>query len=93
MHRAAASPPRRPRTPEFDSTLASPHDVATTHRCPGEAPAIALLTSAVEELAHGLQYDVPPQNLRVRLDRSPTLAASGFVMSGVRPRREGGAPV
>jgi fatty-acid peroxygenase len=70
----------------FDLIPQGAGDVATTHRCPGEDPAIALLTAAVDELAHGLDYDVPTQDLRVRLDRFPTHPASGFVMRAVRLR-------
>lgn len=77
----------RARTPTaFDLIPQGAGDVATTHRCPGEDPAIALLTAAVDELAHGLQYEVPTQDLHVRLDRFPTHPASGFVMRDVRLR-------
>ncbi|MEI7036210.1 cytochrome P450 [Fulvimonas yonginensis] len=59
-------------------------EVALTHRCPGENPAIALLMVAVGELANALRYTVPPQDLRYRLDRLPSRPASGFVMADVR---------
>jgi fatty-acid peroxygenase len=68
----------------FDFVAQGGGDVAAGHRCPGENPAIALLMTAIGGLACGLRYEVPPQDLRYRLDRFPALPSSGFVMSNVR---------
>jgi len=53
------------------------------HRCPGEWLTIALVGQLVRLLCRTLRYDVPAQDLRVRLDRMPALPESGFVMRGV----------
>jgi fatty-acid peroxygenase len=60
--------------------------VETTHRCPGEPATIDLMKAAVLLLATSMDYDVPPQDLRIDLARMPARPESGFVMSGVRPR-------
>ena len=59
-------------------------DLERGHRCPGEWTTIALLRVAVQVLAVDLDYAVPEQDLRVRLDAMPALPASGFVVTGVR---------
>jgi fatty-acid peroxygenase len=53
------------------------------HRCPGENPSIALLMAAVRELVR-LDYEVPPQDLRYRMNRFPSIPESRFVMRSVR---------
>ncbi|QUS34958.1 cytochrome P450 [Falsirhodobacter algicola] len=53
-------------------------DVATTHRCPGEAATLALMESAVRMLCCEMSYDVPPQDLSVAMDRIPAQPASGM---------------
>lgn len=55
------------------------------HRCPGENPSIALLTAAVRGLLE-LEYEVPPQDLRYRMNRFPSIPESRFVMRAVRLR-------
>jgi fatty-acid peroxygenase len=60
---------------------------ADGHRCPGEEPTVDLIAEAVRLLTTSMTYDVPPQDLRVDLRRMPALPQSGFVMTGVRPRR------
>lgn len=59
---------------------------AQGQRCPGETIAIELATSALRLLAGAIDYDVPPQDLTVSLERVPALPASGFVMANVRRR-------
>ena len=59
-------------------------DVATTHRCPGEALTIELMKTATRLLSRTLAYDVPPQDLSMSLSRIPALPASRFVVERVR---------
>ncbi len=54
-------------------------------RCPGETIAVELTKSALRLLAGAIDYDVPPQDLTVSLERMPALPASGFVIANVRP--------
>jgi fatty-acid peroxygenase len=65
-------------------------DHAQQHRCAGEWITIELLRAATAFLAGSIQYQVPPQDLRVDLARFPTRPASGFVMSEIE-RRPGAA--
>lgn len=51
--------------------------VERSHRCPGEAATLALMTSAVRMLCRETSYDVPPQDMRVDLRRTPAQPASG----------------
>ncbi|MBC9714396.1 cytochrome P450 [Streptomyces sp. TRM66268-LWL] len=52
-------------------------DPSTGHRCPGEDVVIALLSTLAPRLA-SLDYEVPPQNLRISLRRIPAHLPSGF---------------
>ena len=54
------------------------------HRCPGEWATIALTGLLARLLAVELRYEVPEQDLRIRLNRMPALPASGFVLARVR---------
>jgi fatty-acid peroxygenase len=54
-------------------------DVATGHRCPGEAVTLSMLRVAVRTLA-GVSYELPPQDLSVDLSRMPTRPRSGVVV-------------
>lgn len=54
------------------------------HRCAGEWLTIKLMEQVLNFLVNELEYDVPPQNLEVKLSRFPTLPESGFVMEKVR---------
>jgi fatty-acid peroxygenase len=66
------------RPPDPDSLIPQGGgDAATGHRCPGERVAIELIKVSAALLA-GLDYDVPAQDLGVRLSRMPTLPRSGF---------------
>ncbi|MFF9242279.1 cytochrome P450 [Streptomyces sp. NPDC014801] len=57
-------------------------DPATNHRCPGEGLTIGLLKALALRLA-GLEYTVPPQDLRISLRRVPARVADGFVVRDV----------
>jgi fatty-acid peroxygenase len=56
----------------------------TGHRCAGEWLTVRLLTTATRVLGQQLDYDVPPQDLRVSHRKVPALPNSGFVISDVR---------
>lgn len=58
-------------------------DPVRGHRCPGERVTVGLLESLALRLA-GLEYAVPPQDLRIPLHRVPTRPRSGFAVTGVR---------
>jgi fatty-acid peroxygenase len=60
--------------------------VETSHRCPGERITVALMAEAVRLLTTAMDYDVPEQDLRVRLDRVPARPADGFRIANVRER-------
>jgi fatty-acid peroxygenase len=55
-----------------------------THRCPGEWLTVELMHVAARFLRDELDYDVPPQDLRLRPSRMPPRPESGFV---IRPRK------
>jgi fatty-acid peroxygenase len=54
-------------------------DVATGHRCPGEAVTLTMLAVATRALAR-TPHTVPPQDLGYDLSRIPTLPRSGVVL-------------
>jgi fatty-acid peroxygenase len=54
------------------------------HRCAGEWVTIELLNVAVQVLARELEYELPPQDLQVRLDRMPARPESGVALAAVR---------
>lgn len=54
------------------------------HRCAGEQITVQLMKLAVRLLVTKIAYNVPRQDLRVRLSRIPTLPSSRFVIEGVR---------
>lgn len=56
-------------------------DVATGHRCPGEAVTLTMITEAVRALA-GVTGDLPGQDLGHDPSRMPTRPRSGVLMSG-----------
>ncbi len=53
------------------------------HRCAGEAVTVSLLAAAVRFLVRSIRYQVPEQDLGVRLDRIPARPESGFVIEQV----------
>lgn len=56
------------------------------HRCAGEWITIELMKVAANFLAGGMDYEVPPQDLRIDYGRLPALPQSRFVIRSVRPR-------
>lgn len=50
------------------------------HRCPGELATIAIMSEAVQQLRHGMEYAVPEQDLRIHLGRMPALPESGLLL-------------
>ncbi len=62
-------------------------DVRTGHRCPGEDVSVVLARVAIETLARETRYDVPEQDLSIKLSHIPARPRSGFVMENVRVLR------
>jgi fatty-acid peroxygenase len=54
-------------------------DPRTTHRCPGEQLTVALLSALAVRLAR-LRFDVPEQDLAIRLHRIPARPAGGVLL-------------
>lgn len=61
-------------------------DHAEGHRCPGEWATNDLLAQAHQVLTQRIRYDVPEQDLRVRLSRIPAQPESGLVIRDVERR-------
>lgn len=61
---------------------------ATGHRCPGEWITLALMTMAARVLTTRLDYNVPPQDLRIDDTRLPAIPRSRFVIKDIRVRAE-----
>ncbi|MGY2066639.1 cytochrome P450 [Blastococcus sp. SYSU DS0619] len=55
------------------------------HRCPGEPMTRLLIAEAIRQLTRSMRYRVGVQDLSISLRRLPTLPASRFVISDVRP--------
>ena len=53
------------------------------HRCPGEGITVALMKLALRQLTGHLHYSVPPQDLRIQIDRLPALPFDRFVIQGL----------
>jgi fatty-acid peroxygenase len=70
----------------FDFIPQGGGDPATGHRCPGEDITIALMKVAVNLLTKSMTYDVPEQDLEIKLNRMPALPRSRFRMTNVRRR-------
>jgi len=68
----------------FDLVPQGGSDHATGHRCAGEWVTIDIMATAVRALVRDMDYEVPPQDLRVSTTRMPTAPASGFVLRDVR---------
>jgi fatty-acid peroxygenase len=54
------------------------------HRCAGEWLTIELVKRAVRLLTIGMRYEVPEQDLTIRLSRMPAIPRSRFVIRGAR---------
>lgn len=68
----------------FDFVPQGGGPVASTHRCPGEAVTVGLMTETVRLLTRRMSYTVPPQNLTVDHSRIPSLPRSGIRMERIR---------
>jgi fatty-acid peroxygenase len=68
------------RDPGFSFAPQGAGDHATTHRCPGEAATVALLTETVGLLAADPVWRLPPQDLSVSLARLPARPRHGVRM-------------
>lgn len=67
-------------------------DAATGHRCPGERATVAIMQTALLELAR-LDYYLPEQDLSIALTHFPALPKSGFRIGLLPPvRARGGGP-
>lgn len=58
-------------------------DHESNHRCAGEWLTIAVMEAMLLTLVRDIKYDVPPQDLRLKLSRMPALPESGFVVTAV----------
>jgi fatty-acid peroxygenase len=56
------------------------------HRCAGEQAVVALMKTGAYFLAARMDYEVPPQDLRVSLRRMPAQPADGFIVRQVSRR-------
>jgi fatty-acid peroxygenase len=56
------------------------------HRCAGEWVTIELMKVALRLLTGSMEYEVPPQDLRIKLSRVPAIPESRFVINNVRRR-------
>ncbi|MGB3310169.1 MAG: cytochrome P450 [Nodosilinea sp.] len=68
----------------FDFIPQGGGDHYKNHRCAGEWLTIQVISQVLGFLANELEYDVPPQNLDIKLTKMPTLPESGFVINNVR---------
>lgn len=63
-------------------------DYYENHRCAGEWLTVAVMKEMIGRLVRDVAYDVPQQDLSIDLARMPALPASGFLVTGVRARRQ-----
>jgi fatty-acid peroxygenase len=54
------------------------------HRCPGERMTLALMVASIRWLAGKMSYEIPLQDLTVRLNRLPALPESGFMLANIK---------
>jgi fatty-acid peroxygenase len=54
-------------------------------RCPAEGIAVALMKLALRQLTGRVRYRVPPQDLRIRMDRLPALPVDRLRIDQLRP--------
>jgi fatty-acid peroxygenase len=66
----------------FDFVPQGGGDCRETHRCPGEAATVALVSEAVRLLS-AMDWRMPPQDLGVDLSRIPARPASGVVLDQI----------
>jgi len=70
---------------EFNFVPNGGGDYRLNHRCPGEWITVALMKQALHLLTTAISYQVPPQDLAVKVTQMPTLPTSAFIISDVRP--------
>lgn len=58
-------------------------DYDENHRCPGEWITMKLIETSIDFLLNEMQYDVPEQNLNIRLSRMPAIPQSRFLIKNV----------
>lgn len=68
----------------FDLVPQGGGDHRENHRCAGEWLTTEVMQRAVKHLTRSMQYDVPPQDLRVRWSRIPATPESRLVLKNVR---------
>ncbi|SMQ73835.1 cytochrome P450 [Agreia sp. VKM Ac-1783] len=56
------------------------------HRCPGEPVTVRVIMRTVQILTQRMDYQLPPQDLRVSLRAFPAIPESGVLLSGVTVR-------
>ena len=69
---------------QFDLIPQGGGDFYLNHRCPGEWITIALMKATVEFLTQTITYQVPEQDLSVKLSKMPALPESQLIISDVR---------
>nr|WP_241864499.1 cytochrome P450 [Staphylococcus massiliensis] len=78
----------------FDNWDGSPFDLIpqgggdfyTNHRCAGEWITVIIMEETMKYFANKIEFDVPSQDLSVKLDKLPGNVTSGTIISNVRPR-------
>jgi fatty-acid peroxygenase len=60
-------------------------DYATGHRCPGEWAVLDLMRTAVRILTTEMTYQLPKQDLTVRLNRLPAIPESRVLLNHIHP--------
>lgn len=73
------------RTPDaFEFIPQGGGEYSNGHRCPGEWMTLALMKRAVRLLSRAMRYEVPRQDLRIPLNRLPTLPNSRLMMTDLQ---------
>src|SRR4051812_4630494 len=76
---------RIPRELTLDGTAAFLSNIG--HRCPGEAITGEVMKGFLASLLSDIEYEVPPQDLRITRARMPALPRDRFVIENVHTRR------
>lgn len=70
----------------FDLIPQGGGDFYTNHRCAGEWMTIIVMEETIKYFANKIDFDVPSQDLSVKLDQFPGKVTSGTIIQNVRPR-------
>jgi fatty-acid peroxygenase len=54
------------------------------HRCPGEMITLEIMKTGIDFLLNKITYTVPPQNLKVEMNKFPSVPKSRFIMKKVK---------